>query len=529
MSEKKNIDRLFQEKFKDFEANPPEMVWDDIETELKKKQKRRVIPLWFKMSGVAALLLIGLLLINPFDTEVDTANPVVNSDTNTTVPENHEPGKDILIENRDIPNMPAQEAVVSNEGNLETGTVNDGTQKINRANTGIKNNSIVTNNSNLKSTDRLNNSIANTTADETVKLKNSRSENGIAATDAVHENKANSNIIVQPGKVADDRESLPPAAVRGDESALAANDKKVNSENAIPENKVADKDKVTTENDEAIAATAIDSTSTDRGENELEKLLQEKLNGKDEEDSKIAEQAPMQKWNIKPQMAPVFYNSLSNGSPIDEQFAGNAKDYDNNMSYGVGVNYAVNDRITIRSGVNTLNLSYATRGVEFFPSMSKQTNNISATAARSANFVVQNQSPENAIPGVSAMSASQVFKGSLVQEMGYIEVPVEMSYALFTKKFSVDVIGGFSTLFLNDNNVSVVTTQGYASTLGEADNVNTVNFSTNIGVGFRYRFLKSFQASFEPMFKYQVNTFSGNSGNFKPYFIGLYSGVSFSF
>jgi hypothetical protein len=31
------------------------------------------------------------------------------------------------------------------------------------------------------------------------------------------------------------------------------------------------------------------------------------------------------------------------------------------------------------------------------------------------------------------------------------------------------------------------------------------------------------------MFKYQINTFNQNSGNFKPYFIGLYSGISFSF
>ena len=35
MSERKKIDQLFQEKFQDFEVNPPEMVWTNIEEKLK--------------------------------------------------------------------------------------------------------------------------------------------------------------------------------------------------------------------------------------------------------------------------------------------------------------------------------------------------------------------------------------------------------------------------------------------------------------------------------------------------------------
>ena len=117
----------------------------------------------------------------------------------------------------------------------------------------------------------------------------------------------------------------------------------------------------------------------------------------------------------------------------------------------------------------------------------------------------------------------------MVQEMGYIEVPVEMSYKLLNKRFGIDIIGGVSTLFLNENSVFAVSNQGYSTEVGEATNVNNVNFSTNLGIGFRYRFWKSFEANFDPMFKYQVNTFNGNAGNFKPYIIGLYSGISFRF
>jgi hypothetical protein len=117
----------------------------------------------------------------------------------------------------------------------------------------------------------------------------------------------------------------------------------------------------------------------------------------------------------------------------------------------------------------------------------------------------------------------------MLQKTGYIEVPLEMSYALVNKKFGVDIIGGVSTLFLNQNNVSVVSSQGLKTEVGQAENLNNVHFSTNVGLGFKYRFLDFFEANFEPMFKYQVNTFSKDAGNFKPYFIGLYTGISFSF
>ena len=59
MNEHKNIERLFQEKFKDFEAIPHENVWDNIQVELNKKEKRRIIPFWWKLSGIAAALLMS--------------------------------------------------------------------------------------------------------------------------------------------------------------------------------------------------------------------------------------------------------------------------------------------------------------------------------------------------------------------------------------------------------------------------------------------------------------------------------------
>jgi hypothetical protein len=118
--------------------------------------------------------------------------------------------------------------------------------------------------------------------------------------------------------------------------------------------------------------------------------------------------------------------------------------------------------------------------------------------------------------------------GYLRQEMGYLEMPLEMTYNLLNKKFGIKIIGGFSTLFLQDNNITIVSSDR-ETLLGEANNLNDIHFSSNLGLGIKYSFLKSFEFNIEPILKYQLNTFNTNAGNFKPYFFGVYSGVSYNF
>ena len=83
MGDKKHIDRLFQERFKDFEANPDPSVWSDIESSLNSdKKRRRIIPLWWKIAGVAALLVLTFTI----------GNFIYNSNSNSDNP------KEILVE-----------------------------------------------------------------------------------------------------------------------------------------------------------------------------------------------------------------------------------------------------------------------------------------------------------------------------------------------------------------------------------------------------------------------------------------------
>ncbi|HLW31537.1 MAG TPA: hypothetical protein VKX40_04690, partial [Aequorivita sp.] len=74
MKEKKNIDKLFSERLKDFEVSPSPHVWENIQAALKKEKKdRKVIPLWIKFGSVAALLAllltVGNWVFDPFESE----------------------------------------------------------------------------------------------------------------------------------------------------------------------------------------------------------------------------------------------------------------------------------------------------------------------------------------------------------------------------------------------------------------------------------------------------------------------------
>src|SRR5690606_30344699 len=110
------------------------------------------------------------------------------------------------------------------------------------------------------------------------------------------------------------------------------------------------------------------------------------------------------------------------------------------------------------------------------------------------------------------------------QKFGFIEVPMELEFRLIDKKFGLNLIGGASTLFLEENNISM-TTAAYTTDLGEAQNLNSLSFSANLGLGVNYQFAPKFRLNLEPLFKYQLKTFNHSNS----YTFGIYSGLSYQF
>lgn len=500
MMERKNIDRLFQEKFKDFEVHPPEETWNAIEAELNKKEKKRIIPFWWKFSGVAALLIVGALLYSTFTDEKLNTNPEYTPDSNNLVLEDVKVKEDQKESN----------GLESNESNLEKPK----NKSIAPDKNPVRANEIVTSVEKNGSTNknRIPSKKSNINRSDLKKFQSVSSQEAVVKNDEKEKNTyknqlLNNNLNTNPS--GDNPKTETGVVVNENQSKIDLNKYKTAEEL----NKLKGKDSA---NVTAVAATNVEP-------NALEELLKEK-----EKEEKSTE-PKINRWLVTSAVAPVYFNSVSNGSPIDSQFETNSKEYENSLTFGVGVQYALSKKITIRSGLNQVSMGYNTNDVIYYASLGKSDMENINTSNDGASIVVMSKSSSETsfIPSAEG-NILGTNEGVLNQQMGYLEMPLEVSYKLLDRKFGIQFIGGISTLFLTENQV-IVRSPGFEFDLGEANNLNRVHFSSNVGIGFNYTFWKSFQANFEPMFKYQLNTFSNDAGNFKPYFIGLYSGISYRF
>jgi hypothetical protein len=208
------------------------------------------------------------------------------------------------------------------------------------------------------------------------------------------------------------------------------------------------------------------------------------------------------RFSISTTAGAVYYDNLGSGNSVDPQFAENSKG-EISMAYGVNLAYQISEKVKIRTGVSKVELSRSTPNMSYASAL-----NSDAIDYGSENLVS---------PG----------SGNLDQSMGFIEIPLEVEYNLINKKLGLSLIGGASTLVL-DKNMASIDTPETRIIFGKSRNLNNVSFSTNIGVGLDYNISEEFELHLEPMFKYQLNTFEHSSG-VKPYFFGIYSGLSFKF
>ena len=531
MSERKNIDRLFQEKFKDFEVSPTEDLWGNIEERLKDKKRKRLIPFWWKLSGLVAVLLIGILLTKmAFNNEIVPTNSVVNEENS-----NQGNGKTNNDADTELKKGVTNEVNKTSEAftNKEESNVNS-LKLDNTAGTVVPNSRSKNQKSNgkIKSSPIVNDSKSAVAQGKSVKNQSSknksRSENNTTSVTesafvknqtpiAVSQENSNQNISESPIVQTENNTNKPK------EINVIVAPKEINLDGlkGINTTNIAVK-----EIENKVEDTATNKSIAD---NPLEKLLEEK-------EKKSKQESKQNRWQLTSNVAPLFLGSFSGGSPIDSALVNNSKTYNTRVGFGLGINYAVNSKLKIRTGFNKLNMSYNTNDVFYYASM--QTRYLDGLSPSGAGYTLQ---VESAVPNPSStllisendllafeQAIVQKNEGYINQEIGYLEMPLEMSYAIIEKRFGLKIISGFSTLFLQDNSISIVS-NNRTTVLGRANNLNPIHFSTNIGLGIKYAFMKSFEFNVEPTFKYQLNTFRSNDGNFKPYVFGIYSGISYKF
>ncbi|MFL0352947.1 hypothetical protein [Xanthomarina sp. GH4-25] len=534
MSDKKHIDRIFQEKFKDFEVSPSPEVWNGIQEKLNqpKEDKKKIFPLWLRFAGVAALLLLmltvgGLLFNNTTENTNNTINTnVVDTDSNKKDATNSLTGNEI--------NTP-----ITTSNNTENSSEIDGLDT--QLNTHSKNSQRPSSNPQI--------AIENSTKTQSLINKN-RSKNNSNSTktaNATPSNNLNNSSIAQNTGSKNNEDS------NTNQVEFNKNNNTPNS-NRIAENPNSSNKEETyfnSEFDKSNAEIQLQQLNNNTSENiiaeventeaDIEETVEEELNKTDltieeaiaatQDIIEKEEEELINRWQVYANVAPVYYNSMGKGSHIDGQFTNNSKTGEVNTSYGVNVSYNLNKKLSIRTGLSSLNLSYDTNDVILYQSV---TNSSSAQSVlkninlSSGNETLTALSADNLSVGQIDTALSPQSKAAISQRISYYEVPVELNYRIGNKKLGLNLIAGFSSFILNGNEV-FSELNDEKTYIGEANNIKSMSFSTNVGVGLDYKFSEKVKFNLEPTFKYQLNAFENTSGNFNPYIIGIYTGLSYKF
>lgn len=524
MKDKKHIDKLFKDRFNDFEVSPSPEVWGSIQASLEKRKKdRNLIPLWWKLGGVAALLALFFTVGNSVFNTSNIDTPIVtNDETTRSIEEDGE--RNPLIKEKIV-----NEEVIASEEHLTNDVDPDGTE----------------NSSKERSND-------NSNSEETIYNKVKSSQNAVAVdTKSLEKIDTQEKTSITQNRLIKD--NVPVIVDTKKEAvAIVSNQKSETSEKVIQEINGVQKTDPLIKKDISIAETVktdIAATENNTNKTEAETSSEEIAKTEDNKQSILdaieeqktikAEEAVAEEkakidrpWEVAPNFAPVYYSSLGNGSSIDPSFSDNSQSGDVNFSYGVQVSYAVSERLSVRSGISNVDLSYATAGIELGTGpVSAALQSIDYGSRSTVLTAVDKGSlADNMNGGGFGDITPKATNGeaNIVQNISYYEVPLELKYALLNNKIGVNVIGGVSTLFLGSNEISV-NAGDFESTLGEANNLSSVSFSTNVGLGFDYKLSKKFKFNLEPMFKYQLNPYSDSSVDFKPYYLGVYTGISYKF
>ena len=512
--DKKKLDELFQKKLLDFKEMPDEKVWDSIEASLDKKKKSRLVPIWWKLGGIAAALLIGFILFNPFNTSNTIEEIITDVEQNG---QKIDSTKDNSIEEI-VPQKNSENNIKIARKDEKSPDDNENTEAL------VNSSENAREQTETNSTDNINNSrIGNKNLSE--------KDYGVAETDNDSEKKK--SISNQQQMTVDKNEIDKTAVAKTD---VQSNQEVMEKSNGVNSNTpIINKEAISNSNSQDIGIAIVDEErqAEEAIEDSKGKSIFEEIDAQEEEE--VAENS-IKKWSAGPSIAPIYYNAIGEGSPVHSIFVPNSKSGNINLSYGLSVAYEVSKKLKIRSGIHKVDYGYNTNDVVFSSSLTSSTNgqiNSINYAATAENLVVTSKKGGNA--NLASSNKSFDFSsqnperdGVMSQQLGYLEVPVELNYALLDNKFGVNLIGGFSSLFLMDNSVAL-TSGDLTTEMGEANNVNNVNFSTNIGLGVNYKFSPKVQLNVEPVFKYQLNTFSETAGAFRPYSIGIYSGLSFKF
>ncbi|MEA3494762.1 MAG: outer membrane beta-barrel protein [Bacteroidota bacterium] len=258
------------------------------------------------------------------------------------------------------------------------------------------------------------------------------------------------------------------------------------------------------------------------------------------------------KWLIGGNITPLYsYRNINHGSGLWEEtndalVSKNINTSSNNnelpliaYSGGVELNYNLNNRLSMQTGIGYFQTGQISEEVFVFERRGSSYNNYSVINSSAGAVIADHKSKttlnelaykNSQIVGMDA-EGSLLFQNNseLVQSFEYLEVPLVFKYTIIDKKIKLNILGGFSTSLLVSNDALLVNSY-YKQKIGETDNIRSINYNGITGIGINYEITNNMILSVEPKFRYSLNQIDkGNTTSNHPYSLGVYTGCYYSF
>ncbi|TDP00639.1 hypothetical protein [Flavobacterium sp. 245] len=228
-----------------------------------------------------------------------------------------------------------------------------------------------------------------------------------------------------------------------------------------------------------------------------------------------------EKWALE-----VFAGVANSENYKNDKTLGNVNDSKQSNSFGVKTKYKLNKKWAVGSGfkINELgqsvaNVSYiSTKNNAFLGTSDYLVQNATVPQiATNAGYVLVSNTTKNALKSDNLQS------GNLDQSLKYIEMPLEVSYAVFSKnKASISLNTGGFVGKLIANNLAL-----NGNSIGENANANDFVYGSTLSSTVQYRVYKKTNVFVEPAMNYYINPLSSQS--FNQFQWGLNFGLNVSF
>lgn len=524
MKRDNDLDNFYKSRLEDATVTPPDEVWNSISARLPEKRSR-VLPLWYKIAGAAAvaILLLGVGQAFFVPSPLPSANQTTYVPPITVYPEIELATEDfdkLMKESTTLLEAISEETARRRFLKNSSGTAADHEQPLSgdwhspNPGEGTRTASAENRAAEDPSAGIAANPTATVPQSDAGNLSVSLTESSTPAENLLQEKMANKNGVQQYSNnetVLAGNESVENAASTQEfhegtphsggtgASATSEGTASVSRPDQLPKEPFKgysfdNQEELATSEEKVEENVGLLQTSEEPGFSAGENAVAAKWEDKKSMQNRLS---------ISTKVAPVIFKA-GGGNALDQQFSANKAAGEVSVSYGVSVAYRISPNIKLRSGVNRVALAYQTQDVGY-------------------NAAVNSAALESA-PKTAVLASPMV--GNLNQQMGFTEVPVEVEYLITDQRFGLSLLLGASSLFLDENNLTHDAST-FSTDLGEANNLNEQSFSTNIGLGLNYKLAPQFHLNVEPMLKYQLNTFKSSS--LRPYYFGIYSGFTFNF